>query len=58
MCSYKSPEMPPPPPPPPAAPKPYMPKVEQDPNLSSMRSTAARLGSNQLIIPLRPVNPL
>lgn len=58
MCSAPKITPQPPPPPPPPAPTPYTPKVAADPMGEQMRSMAARLGTNQLVIPLRPVNTI
>lgn len=57
MCSAPDvPPAPPPPPPPPPAPEPYVAQIAQDPIQAQMRNMASRLGTNQLVIPLRPVN--
>jgi hypothetical protein len=52
------PKMPPSAPPTPEAPKPYIPELSKDPAADSMRKAAGRLGTNQLVIPLNPINPL
>lgn len=58
MCSAPKITPQPPPPPPPPAPTPYTPQVAADPQAQQMRQLAARLGTNQLVIPMRAVNPL
>jgi hypothetical protein len=59
MClAPKMPKMPPSAPPTPEAPKPYIPELSKDPAADSMRKAAGRLGTNQLVIPLNPINPL
>lgn len=53
MCSAPNiPSPPPPPPPPPAVPKQKPQYVKEDPMTASEQRTAARLGTNQLVIPL------
>lgn len=56
MCAPSMPKPPPPAPPPPPAAEPYVAKIAADPTQEAIRRTAARLGTNQLVIPLRPVN--
>lgn len=56
MCLGGTPSYPPPPPPPPPLPQETAKLVEPPAGLPEAQKLAARLGTNQLVIPFNPVN--